>query len=258
MLATYSERAGHRARLAARRAGACCCCSGAGRPPSSRARSGSRMLVLVCTVAIRLPGRGDGLARWPRRPGARLAGLPACSRRDRILGPAVGIALPVGPARRLLASLPFIASGQIGIPGVGLNNDMAMHLVYAEYLLDHEPPGAARRSSDRLPDRPAQPRRHRRPACSGPSRCPACSACWSRCPVLTAITSLAVLRELPAGPPDSRRRTRLGRLPDRLGARNRRLQGAARGAVPDRLRARAARDRAQRRWPRRDRDRPRR
>jgi hypothetical protein len=40
----------------------------------------------------------------------------------------------------LLASLPFIASGHLGIPGVGLNNDMAMHLVDTDYLLDPHGP----------------------------------------------------------------------------------------------------------------------
>ncbi|MGH2956295.1 MAG: hypothetical protein ACRDL6_04795 [Solirubrobacterales bacterium] len=34
----------------------------------------------------------------------------------------------------LLASLPFIASGHFGIPGVGVNNDMAAHLLWADYL----------------------------------------------------------------------------------------------------------------------------
>jgi hypothetical protein len=57
-------------------------------------------------------------------------------RREAILGPAVGFALPVALIAVLLASLPFIASGHIGIPGVGLNNDMAMHLVDTDYLLD--------------------------------------------------------------------------------------------------------------------------
>ena len=40
----------------------------------------------------------------------------------------------------MLASLPFIASGHIGIPGVGLNNDMAMHLIDTDYLLDPHGP----------------------------------------------------------------------------------------------------------------------
>jgi hypothetical protein len=65
-------------------------------------------------------------------------------REESIFGPAVGIALPVALLAVLVASFPFIASGHLGIPGVGLNNDMASHLIYAEYLLDPsrlKPPG---------------------------------------------------------------------------------------------------------------------
>ena len=61
-------------------------------------------------------------------------------RSESMLGPAVGIAIPVALLSGLLASFPFIASGHIGIPGVGLNNDMAMHLVDVDYLVDPSRP----------------------------------------------------------------------------------------------------------------------
>jgi hypothetical protein len=61
-------------------------------------------------------------------------------RSESMVGPAVGIAIPVALVSLLLASFPFIASGHIGIPGVGLNNDMAMHLVDVDYLVDQSRP----------------------------------------------------------------------------------------------------------------------
>jgi hypothetical protein len=47
---------------------------------------------------------------------------------------------PVAALSLLLASLPFIASGHIGIPGVGINNDMAAHLIWADYLQEQTGP----------------------------------------------------------------------------------------------------------------------
>ncbi len=52
----------------------------------------------------------------------------------------MGVAIPVAVVTVVLSSLPFIANGHIGIPGVGLNNDMAMHLVDTDYLLDPSGP----------------------------------------------------------------------------------------------------------------------
>ncbi|HEY7267155.1 MAG TPA: hypothetical protein VH501_05635, partial [Solirubrobacterales bacterium] len=96
---------------------------------------GLSVLILVCTLAIRLPGHGGtSLVCCAIIVVASIAFLIA--RREAILGPSVGLGLPVAVVAAILASLPFIASGHIGIPGVGLNNDMAMHLVDTDYLLD--------------------------------------------------------------------------------------------------------------------------
>jgi hypothetical protein len=43
-------------------------------------------------------------------------------------------AAPVIALTTLMASLPFIASGHIGIPGIGVNNDLAAHLIWADWL----------------------------------------------------------------------------------------------------------------------------
>jgi hypothetical protein len=100
---------------------------------------GLAILILICTVAIRLPG--DAATSLVCSAIVVLASLAfLIARREAILGPAVGLALPVALIAGLLSSLPFIASGHIGIPGVGLNNDMAMHLVDTDYLLDPSGP----------------------------------------------------------------------------------------------------------------------
>lgn len=41
---------------------------------------------------------------------------------------------PVIVLTALIASLPFIAAEHLGIPGVGVNNDMAAHLIWADWL----------------------------------------------------------------------------------------------------------------------------
>jgi hypothetical protein len=100
---------------------------------------GLSTLILVCSVAIRLPGdEATSIACCAILLVASIVFL--FIRPESVLGPSVGIAIPVGVLTLLLASFPFIASGHIGIPGVGLNNDMAMHLVDVDYLVDPSRP----------------------------------------------------------------------------------------------------------------------
>jgi hypothetical protein len=100
---------------------------------------GFATLILVCSVAIRLPGdEATSIACCAALVVASIVFLLV--RSESMLGPAVGIAVPVALVSGLLASFPFIASGHIGIPGVGLNNDMAMHLVDVDYLVDPSRP----------------------------------------------------------------------------------------------------------------------
>jgi hypothetical protein len=100
---------------------------------------GFATLILVCSVAIRLPGdEATSIACCAVLVVASIVFLLV--RSESMLGPAVGIAVPVALLSGLLASFPFIASGHIGIPGVGLNNDMAMHLVDVDYLVDPSRP----------------------------------------------------------------------------------------------------------------------
>jgi len=96
---------------------------------------GLAVLILVSTVAIRLPGHATtSVVFFVLLVLASLVFLFV--RTESILGRAVGVGIPVALVTVVIASLPFIANGHIGIPGVGLNNDMAMHLVDTDWLLD--------------------------------------------------------------------------------------------------------------------------
>ena len=44
------------------------------------------------------------------------------------------IGAPVAALSLLAASIPFISSGHLGVPGIGVNNDMAAHLIFADWL----------------------------------------------------------------------------------------------------------------------------
>jgi len=96
----------------------------------SAAAVGLAALVVLSAIAIRLPGRGvtsaiictlafllAAILVW-RRSGARWP------------WPAATVAIP----SVLGASLPFLANHRVGIPGIGLDNDMAVHLLWAEGL----------------------------------------------------------------------------------------------------------------------------
>jgi hypothetical protein len=96
---------------------------------------GIGILLIVCSIAIRLPGdTTTSLLASGVLVAASLIFL--ISRDESIFGPGFGVAAPVALLSALIASLPFITSGHIGIPGVGLNNDMAQHLVDTDYLVN--------------------------------------------------------------------------------------------------------------------------
>jgi hypothetical protein len=102
---------------------------------------GFALLLVVCSVTTRVHFGAEGAGSIPER--ADLA-LIVCallliasfaylrfSFADResflIGGPVAGLAL-------LVASIPFISSGHLGVPGIGVNNDMAAHLIFADWL----------------------------------------------------------------------------------------------------------------------------
>jgi hypothetical protein len=98
---------------------------------------GLAVLLVACSTAIRLPGHiVTAIVVFVLLLAAALLYL-----RGRAWGPeAARIALPAALLALLLASIPFIASGHIGIPGVGVNNDMGGHLIYADWLEDRQGP----------------------------------------------------------------------------------------------------------------------
>jgi hypothetical protein len=95
---------------------------------------GLAILLAVCSISVRLPHRATTTVF------ILLAILVASVviLRGRILpsGASLALAAPAALIALLAASLPFIASGNVGILGIGVNNDLAGHLHYAAWLLD--------------------------------------------------------------------------------------------------------------------------
>ncbi len=93
---------------------------------------GLAALLAVCSLVVRLPGRATTTL-------IVLLVLIAASLlilRGEAIPRGLAIALPVAVVTLLLASVPFIASGHIGVLGVGVNNDLAMHLDMTAWLQD--------------------------------------------------------------------------------------------------------------------------
>jgi hypothetical protein len=92
---------------------------------------GFAALMILCEVAIGLPGRG-----WT----AVAVIVIACAasvwigRRGRTPWPPLLDALPVGLGVFVLASVPFIANARVGVLGISFLNDTHWHLILAEGL----------------------------------------------------------------------------------------------------------------------------
>ncbi len=79
------------------------------------------------------PGTGPAPTLGPRRAAGRRRG----GRVARLRYPAPGAwraGLPVAIAVALVLAIPFAVSGHWGLLGVGLNNDLGLHLAWAEWL----------------------------------------------------------------------------------------------------------------------------
>ncbi len=157
---------------------------------------GFATLILVCSIAIRLPGdEATSIVCCALLVVASFVFLLV--RSESILGPAVGIAIPIAVLSGIAASFPFIASGHIGIPGVGLNNDMAMHLVDVDYLVDPSRP----QPQSIINGYPLGPHSLVGTVVSvlGTQPLYGWLGLLVAVPVLTGITALGALRELPGG-----------------------------------------------------------
>ncbi len=97
---------------------------------------GLATVLIVADVAIRVGGHADFAA--VALLVLALAGLAVLIRRRPAgLVDFVALAIPVALLTIVIASLPFAITGRVGILGVGLvNDDMASHLVMANWLLD--------------------------------------------------------------------------------------------------------------------------
>lgn len=110
-------------------------CAASGGSGAASPAVGFAALIVVATFAVRLPGRAATsavvvllvlvasivfLVRTRRFP---LLGLPA---------------VLTGGAAAAVGALPFLSAGSVGIPGVSLNNDTGVHLLWAEGLRSDE------------------------------------------------------------------------------------------------------------------------
>lgn len=102
---------------------------------------GLAILLVTCSLTTRIHFGAEDAGTIPER--AELS-LIACAvllvasiayLRFRFLDRrTLAIAAPVVALTVLIASLPFISVGALGIPGIGVNNDMAAHLIWADWL----------------------------------------------------------------------------------------------------------------------------
>jgi hypothetical protein len=118
---------------------------------------GLAAILVVSGIAIKLPGHGTAVAiavavvfalslaslvsrgrvsgADPTNVRSRDARTVRCRDAERSSGAHQAIALAVGALTLLIASIPFIVNGRVGILGVGLvNDDMASHLLIADWL----------------------------------------------------------------------------------------------------------------------------
>jgi hypothetical protein len=96
----------------------------------SAAAVGLATLVVLSAIAIRLPGRGVT---------STVVCLVALLLAGAVVRPRVTVGWPwravlVATLPLLGASVPFLANGRVGVLGVGLDNDMSVHLLWAEGL----------------------------------------------------------------------------------------------------------------------------
>ena len=96
---------------------------------------GLAALEVVCAIAIKLPGRGTTAAVVVAV--LLLAALAWLARQRAFGNPLRALVVVLLPI--LADSIPFVANGRVGLPGVSLDNDTASHLLWAQALLTPRP-----------------------------------------------------------------------------------------------------------------------
>ena len=92
--------------------------------------AGLATLIALATLTVHLPGRATTAAVLCGLVVLAAAAWLVRGRLGRLDLPALGSALITGA----LTTLPFLSAGRVGIPGMSLNNDTAVHLLWAEGL----------------------------------------------------------------------------------------------------------------------------
>lgn len=95
--------------------------------------AGLATVLLICAISIELPGHATTAA-------VVLALVTVCAgawllRRDHSRVPRMAIATILLPV--LLYAVPFVANGRVGLPGISVDNDLAVHLLWAAGLQNH-------------------------------------------------------------------------------------------------------------------------
>jgi hypothetical protein len=101
--------------------------------------TGLSALLVICGVAVKLPGRAVTAAAVT---GVALTGcFMIFGRGGERVGRVRAGAIVALLGAALVAAIPFMTSGRIGILGQGLvNDDMASHLLFTEWVTSHEGP----------------------------------------------------------------------------------------------------------------------
>jgi hypothetical protein len=94
---------------------------------------GLAILIVVCSVAARAPGHTTTALI---ASGVLVVASVAYLRLSFADGKSLLMGLPVVVLAIVIGSIPFIASGHIGILGIGIQNDLASHLLWSDYLTD--------------------------------------------------------------------------------------------------------------------------
>ena len=94
---------------------------------------GLALLIVVCSVAARAPGHATTALV---ASGVLVVGSFLYLRFSFADTGSLLMGLPVVVLTILIGSIPFIASGHLGILGIGVQNDLASHLLWADYLQD--------------------------------------------------------------------------------------------------------------------------
>ena len=93
---------------------------------------GFALLISVAAVTIQLPGKAVTSA--VAMAVLILAGAAIAVPALRVHRPPAGSLAVALVAALLATAIPFVVAGNVGVPGVGVNNDMAIHLAWADGL----------------------------------------------------------------------------------------------------------------------------